>query len=311
VTPATRTINFARDLSGHPVGLTLVEYSSGKPGPRLAITAGVHGDEIAGIEIVRRVATRLAGGLLCGTVLSVPLVNVLSFARETRALPGQEDVNRRFASREGVPSYLSELARVLSDEVLSRCDLVIDLHSARRNTEYHPHLRIDDANPVTVRIAHEFGCAVIVATPAPPGSLRAFAQDNGIPALTYEAGEALRYHAAGIEAGVSGVCNVMASMNMLPRSSHAVEAPRILSRVTWVRTLETGLLRTDCTLGTRIRAGAVLGFVSTITGDTLATIRAPVSGTVVGRATLPLVYSGDRVALIAHDETADETLTGT
>jgi predicted deacylase len=299
MTITTSEIAVGHDIAGRPVFVSVRNIVADAPGPRLLVTAAIHGDEIIGVEIIRRFVDQLDERFVAGRLILVPAVNVLGLLRENRGLPGQINVNRRMASAAD-DSYLNRVAGAARD-LLGECDAAIDLHSGRKDSEYLPHLRTDFANAACRKMALAFGCPVVLDRTAPPGSFRSFAQGRGIPMITFESGEALRFDSAAIAYGVDGIRNVMSALQMVGGTLPSRPALHIAKELTWVRVPESGLLVEQSALGARVNAGQPLGFVFDVFGRKLATVSAPVDGIVIGRATLPLVYSGERIFVIAHD----------
>lgn len=294
-------------LSNHtPVVLPVHVVHGAAPGPCLFVSGAVHGDEIIGVEIIRRLLKNVDPGALSGTLLCVPIVNVFGFITRTRYLPDQRDLNRAFPGNEG-GSLAAKLAHLFMSEVVTRCDVGIDLHSAAASRTNLPQIRTDLRSPRAQRLAEAFAAPVILRSPERDGSLRKAAGLLGKDVLVYEAGEALRFDSLSIQIGLRGVQRVMASLGMLTATEQAAlfrgdAAQAIVSTSSrWVRAPEGGILRTMKTTGDPIQDGERLGIISNPYDDTAETeVVANATGLIIGRTNLPVVNLGDALFHIAR-----------
>jgi predicted deacylase len=274
---------------------------SKKPGPRLFISATIHGDELNGIEIVRRLISHKSMKRLRGTLIAIPVVNVYGLVHASRYLPDRRDLNRSFPGSER-GSLAARVAHLFMKEVVTRCTHGIDLHTGAIHRTNLPQIRANLDDPATLSLARAFGVPVLINSSLRDGSLRACAAGAGVPMLLYEAGEALRYDELSIRAGVQGIINVMRALDMLPPSPQAkpTREPFIAYRSQWQRAPETGMLRSSTPLGAVVAAGDLLGEVDDPFNNTQHPITAAVGGLVIGRAQSPLVHEGDAVFHIAR-----------
>lgn len=282
---------------------------SKKPGPRLFVCAAIHGDELNGIEIVRRIVAHKALKGLRGTLLAIPVVNVYGLVHASRYLPDRRDLNRSFPGKER-GSLAARLAHLFMKEIVRRCTHGIDLHTGAIHRTNLPQIRANLEDPATKELAHAFGVPVLINSSLRDGSLRECASEAGIPMLLYEAGEALRYDELAIQAGVQGVLNVMRALEMLPPSVHKKpeHEPFIAGRTHWQRAPETGLLRSITPLGAAVDVGELLGEVDDPFRNTQHPIIASAAGLVIGRAQSPLVNEGDAIFHIARFAGDSDTL---
>ena len=271
-----------------------------KPGPRLFVSAAVHGDEILGVEIIRRLLRMSIGKSLRGTLVAVPIVNVYGFLTQQRYLPDRRDLNRSFP---GSPtgSLTARLAHVFIREVVDRCTHGIDLHTAASHRQNLPYLRAMMDDPDTARLARGFGAPVILNAGLLEGSLRQAATLRKMPLLVYEASEPHRFDEMAIRIGVRGVLNTMRALNMLPRvPGRRTNTRAVYARTSqWVRARDSGVLRTAVKLGAAVQKGTVLGIIGDPIGRHEFKVRATVKGIVIGRTGLPLVNGGDALFHIA------------
>lgn len=284
-----------------PAGAELsvdVAVARGKhPGPTVWISGAIHGDELNGVEIVRRVWERIDPQALSGTLLAVPIVNVFGLLQSSRYLPDGRDLNRSFpGSKRG--SLAARLANLFMSEIVSRCDLGIDFHTATNHRTNLPQIRADLDDPQTVEWATAFGTPVLVDARLRDGSLRQAATDRGIRVLLFEGGEANRFEPDVVKAGVDGALRLLQARGMLedapPRPRRA---PKHVRRTSWLRARRGGILRLDVGVGQEVAAGEPIGSIADTFGrSTRVTPRT--DGIVIGATLNPLVNQGDAVVNI-------------
>lgn len=270
-------------------------------GPVLLVCAGIHGDEINGIEIIRRLRTLTALDRLRGTMVLVPIVNLFGFLSQSRYLPDRRDLNRSFPGSEK-GSVAGRTADLFFRSIVARCTHAIDLHTAAVNRENLPQVRAALDQPGVEAMARGFGIPVIVNSGLLGQSLRAEAGKIGIPVIAYEAGEALRLDEKAIVAGVRGVVNVMRTLNMLParRSRTARAEPYVANTTSWFRSPSDGLFRPLTRLGAHVQQGDTLGVVSAPFSADDTVLAAPFEGIVICVNRLPLVNEGDALFHLAR-----------
>ncbi|WP_243697947.1 succinylglutamate desuccinylase/aspartoacylase family protein [Rhodovulum bhavnagarense] len=304
-------------LSDHtPVTMSAHVIHGRRAGPVVFVSAGVHGDEVIGVEIVRRLLSLPALDGLRGTLIAIPIVNAFGFLNLSRYLPDRRDLNRSFpGSAEG--SMAARLAHLLMQEVILRADLGIDLHSAAVHRTNLPQVRVAPGKPELMRLAEVFAAPVILPSALREGSLRQVADGQGVGMLLYEAGEGLRFDETAVRAGVSGILRVLHDRAMIPARGvpRARRAPLVCRNSRWLRAPQGGLLRTFRSEGDVVDAGDLLAIVSDPFGEVDAPIIAPEAGIIVGRAVLPVVNEGNAVfhlaaiASTAHAEDRIDTWT--
>ena len=291
-------------------------------GPRLFVSAAIHGDELNGVEIIRRLLRHSSLKRLRGALLAIPVVNVHGLLHRSRYLPDRRDLNRSFpGSNRG--SMAARIAHLFMHEIVANCTHGVDLHTGAVHRDNLPQVRANLDDPETLKLAEAFGTPVLINADLRDGSLRAAAADAGIPMLLYEAGEALRFDEVAIRAGLRGVLRVMRALGMIANSKnkgHRVE-PVIARSSSWVRAPESGILWSGIKLGARVAKGDVIGHIAAPLVDSEHVVVAPENGILIGRTHLPLVYEGEalfhiarfrRVGEVAHQvETLHEFLTPT
>lgn len=285
-----------------------------RPGPRLFISAAIHGDELNGVEIIRRVLKSATLKNLRGTLIAIPIVNMFGIIQHSRYLPDRRDLNRSFpGSSKG--SLAARLAYIFVEEIVKRCTHGIDLHTGALHRSNLPQIRGNLKDDETMRIAKAFGVPVLLNSDLRDGSLREIAAEQGIPILLYEAGEALRFDELCIRAGVSGVLSVMRTLGML-RQTHRkhVEIEPFVARATvWERAPHSGIIGNTTPLGARVKKGDLLGVIhdpSDMFDVTVHEIFSRFSGIIIGRTNLPLVNEGDGLFHIARFEDINEAAAG-
>ncbi|TDJ17436.1 MAG: succinylglutamate desuccinylase/aspartoacylase family protein [Gammaproteobacteria bacterium] len=272
-----------------------------RAGPMLFVCAAVHGDELNGVEIIRRLMRRRALSRIRGTIIAVPIVNVYGVIGRSRYLPDRRDLNRSFpGSSRG--SLAARLANLFMTEIVERCSHGIDLHTGAIHRENLPQVRGNLDDEETLRLARLFGVPVLINAVLRDGSLREATAARGIPMLLYEAGEALRFDELSIRAGVQGILNVMRGLDMLPPArgrKRVSREPFVARSSSWVRAPASGIFSGTVSLGAHVNKDEQLGAITEPVGDAESVIRAPLGGIVIGRSNLPLVLEGEALFHIA------------
>lgn len=300
-------------MSDHtPASLSVQVIHGRDDGPTIFVSAAIHGDEIIGVEIVRRLARAAALRRISGTVLLIPIVNTFGFIGRSRYLPDRRDLNRSFpGSTKG--SLASRLAHLFLEEVVSRSDYGIDLHSAAVHRENLPQIRIDLSDPRARELAAVFAAPVTLDSSLRKGSLRFAAREAGVPVMVFEAGEGLRFDEFAVRVGVKGVLRVMNHLGMIGKGGFQVRGgPTPVARKSeWQRAVEGGILRAKRKVGQFVHEGDLLGLISDPFGGWEAEVRATTEGLIVGCAKLPVVNQGDalfHIAKLAKSDLSDAAL---
>lgn len=277
-----------------PLDLTVEVFHGRRQGPRLLVCAGIHGDELNGIEVIRRLRTLAALKRVRGTLILVPVVNLFGFLYQSRYLPDRRDLNRSFPGTE-TGSLASRMANVFFGSVVCRCTHVIDLHTGAIHRDNLPQIRAALDQPGVEEMARGFSIPVIVNSGLLEKSLRAEAGKKGIAVITYEGGEALRIDEKAVVAGVRGVVNVMRVLGMLPdrRARGPRKEPFIANSTRWLRAPVDGIFRPLVKLGAHVPAGDSLGIVSSPFTSEDQVLAAPYDCIVICVHRLPLVNQGD------------------
>jgi uncharacterized protein len=268
-------------------------------GPCLFVSAAIHGDEINGVEIIRRLLKILTPRNIKGTFIAIPVVNIHGFLSGSRYLPDRRDLNRNFPGSEK-GSLAARLASLFMTEIVDRSTHGIDLHTAAVHRMNLPQIRVCLEDRRAKEMAQAFQAPVILDSSLRDGSLRQEVLEKKIPVLLYEGGEALRFNEFAIRAGVNGILSVMDYLGMLhkkPNIKHS--SPYIAKSSQWVRAPGSGLFRARKKLGSRVKQGDLLGYLADSFGKHEIRVEASVEGIIIGKTQLPLVNEGDALYHIA------------
>lgn len=281
----------SQSFDGATVTTPVIVFHGNKPGPRLCLTAAIHGDEINGVEIIRRVLNDLRPAELSGTVIAVPIVNYLGYARGSRYLPDRRDLNRFFpGSRSG--SAASRIAHSFFHDIAKHCHAIVDFHTGSFDRSNLPQVRGDLRLPVVLEFTRGFGATAVLHSPGSRGMLRKAASDIGIPAVTFEVGSPMRLETSEIDVGVQAMHTLLHNMGMTRSFRMWSEPQATFYAAKWVRADAGGMLFTSVKLGDRVREGQRLGKVVDPLANTERAILSPVRGRVLGMALNQIVLPG-------------------
>jgi predicted deacylase len=265
-----------------------------RPGKSLAVTAGIHGDELNGVEIARRIFVETDPQELAGTLVVLPVLNRHGFLAGSRYMNDRRDLNRAFPGTPG-GSSASIIAHSVFDPVIRRADALVDLHTASDRRINLPQIRTDLSSPAALDLARSFGIGVVLNGAGPKGSLRRTALDAGIPAIIYEAGGVHILQTEEIERGVVGVRNVMRHMGMILSEGNAVPQATVYKKTRWLRVSPgaAGMFLTSRKTGDEVQRGEQLGEVVDPLSDKTVPIVSPDDGVIIGMVVPTVVYTGD------------------
>ena len=272
-----------------------------QPGPAVFVTAAIHGDEINGTGAIRNLILERPFDLLCGSIVLVPVVNLLGFELQTRDLPDRRDLNRSFpGSARG--SLAARTAAIVFDALVTRCDYGIDLHSAARHRSNFPNLRADMQDPAVAELAKSFGCEIIVDNLGPEGAFRREACAAGCPTVLLEAGGVGKVESAVVEYALGGIRNVLCALGMVAGEPRQPPYQVVVKRTTWVRAGAGGFLQFHVSPGQTVNAGEPLATCTSLLGEPIEVLEAPRRGIVLGMTTLPAVVPGAAVCHLGTPE---------
>lgn len=286
-------LSVGRLPSDTKIFLNVHVFRSTEPGPSVLFMAGVHGDEINGIEIIRRtLAERWFEGLQKGSVVAVPLVNVQGFNSFNRDVLDGKDVNRSYP---GSPngSMASRLAHAINRQILPVIDFGIDFHTGGNSNFNYPQLRFSPTDPKSKELAMSFGAHYLISSKFIPKSLRKSAFDHGKSIVVYEGGENLRFEAQPIEQGLAGIRRLLVLHGMLKGEHQELPACIPIERSDWMRAERPGIFRWVKQSGEQVKPGEVLGYINDPYGTDEIPVVAKKRGHIIGHNNNPVVGMGD------------------
>ncbi len=313
-------------FEGVPVSTPVLVVNGREPGPVLCLTAAVHGDELNGIEIVRRVLHDLQPEKLAGSVIGVPIVNLQGFRRGSRYLPDRRDLNRYFPGNPS-GSAASRIAHSFFTQIVVHCDALVDLHTGSFERSNLPQLRADLRNPDVVTLTQGFGSTVILHSTPGAGTLRHAASAAGVPTVTLEAGGPSELELKEVKHGVKGIETLLHTLGMVKRMRLWGDPEPVYYRSSWVRATRGGILLADVSLGSTVQRGDLLGTITDPMNNASTNLYSPFSGRIIGMAKNQVVMPGFAAFHVgieaenapspgepathdslAHDEDADENV---
>jgi len=294
----------SQSFAGSEVVSPVIVVHGVRPGPVLCLTAGIHGDELNGVEIVRRAVYGVDPTTLGGTLIGVPIVNLLGFSRGSRYLPDRRDLNRFFpGSRAG--SIASRIAQSFFDNVVKRCEGLVDFHTGSFDRSNLPQVRADLRDPSVLEFAGKFGATPVLHSAGAKGMLRQAASRAGIPAVTFESGAPSLLQIPEIEASVRSVEALLFELGMTADAPERSEPPAVFYDSQWVRADAGGMLIARVELGGLVDPGQVLGVVIDPINNVEREITSPIKGLVIGMARNQVVLPGFAAFHLGEQQTAD------
>lgn len=281
-------------------------------GPTVFVSAAVHGDELNGIEIIRRLIKLKSLRISHGCLVMVPMVNVYGVLNQSRYMPDRRDLNRCFP---GSPrgSLAGMFAHKFLTEIVNHCDYGIDLHTGAIHRSNFPQIRANLTDSETLELAETFGVPVLINASLRDGSLREAAVEAGAKILLYEAGQALRFDELSIRAGVKGVQNVLTHLGMMKKVSKKGAnkekvKPFIANTSTWSRATASGIVTDLKHMGDHVEKGDILAKIGNAFGETFDVVKATKSGIIIGKQNIPLTQEGDAMFHIAYFADEDQEI---
>lgn len=309
VEPGTRArINMpmSRLPTGTEMGLPVIIVRGSSPGPSVWLSAALHGDELNGIEIVRSVLERIEPESFSGTLIAIPVVNIFGFLNESRYTPDRRDLNRSFPGR-ARGSLASRVAHLFMNEIVSRCDYGIDLHTGSDYRTNLPQVRGNMRDKLTFDLARAFSAPVMMHAKNREGTLRKAATKLGKKVLLFEGGEPMRLDEQVIEVGREGILRVFDFLKMRDYDMPPIQVNSLfVGRTSWIRARRAGVLRLFRKMGDIVEKGEELGAIEDILGNQTTQVKSSCHGVIIGLGLNPIVYQGDAVIHIARLDMDDE-----
>lgn len=289
----------ARLPSGTEITMPIHVYRSSEPGPVILLSGGMHGDEVNGIEIVRRIlGEKIPNKITRGSIVAMPIINVYGFINFARYVPDGKDINRSFPGRED-GSLASMVAHLMTTKILPEIDFGIDFHTGGASRTNYPQIRYDKDDALAREIAEAFDAPFTLHSNLIEGSFRQTAKDMGKSVVVFEGGETLRIDPKTVDEGLAGVKRVLKHFKMLkvaPKGS----GTRLFRHSTWVRAEVSGLFRHKKSWGAKVSAGKTIGYISSPTNEYSMKVKAPVDGYIIGHNNFPLIHKGDALFHIGY-----------
>jgi predicted deacylase len=292
-------VNIARLPSHSPIDIYLTICRSKKPGPTLLLSGGLHGDEINGIEIVRRITEQGLHRPERGTVICMPVINIFGFIHTSRYVPDGKDVNRSFpGSTTG--SLASRVANFLTKEILPVIDYGIDFHTGGGDRTNYPQIRCQLKDPKNEELAYSFHAPFTLDAPLRPHSMRQVAMRMGKRILVYEGGESGRLDEYAIEHAIKGTLRVMHHLGMRHTSEHPNHDNHVIKHSSWVRARNSGIFLSSVKYGQQVKKNDTVGYINDPFGDFKSKLKAPAGGYILGLNHHPIVHQGDALMHIGY-----------
>jgi uncharacterized protein len=274
------------------IDIPVFVYRSVEDGPVVLLLAGMHGDEINGVEIVRGlISSNKLNSLKRGTVIAIPVINIISFVYGTRTLPDGRDLNRCFPGSEN-GSLGSRIAHDLMREIIPQIDFGVDFHTGGASKSNYPQIRCVFAEPKNLELAKLFGAPFVLNSALRDKTLRKEATKIHKTILVYEGGESSRFDNYAIEEGAKGCLRLLKSLEMLDVEVEPTDS-QVLNKTTWVRAKNSGLFHPFKKYGQLVAKNELIGKITDPYGEFEIEIKSPGNGYVVGINNLAVINRGD------------------
>jgi|JI8StandDraft_2_1071088.scaffolds.fasta_scaffold01336_14 hypothetical protein len=286
-------IPIARLPSHTLIDMPVFVYKGKQEGHSLLLTAGIHGDEINGVVTLRRLISEKYLMPDIGTVIAIPLVNIYGFLQNSRDLPDGKDLNRSFPGSQG-GSIASQIAYILSKEILPNIDFGIDFHTGGSKISNYPQVRCVLSDEKNVELAHYFAPPFIMQSELIDKSFRKEASKNGKSILVYEGGESLRLDELSIQEGVRGIKRLMHHLGMkINKEIDLSRKPVTLKKTSWIRAKIGGIFDFHVLTGDYVKQNQILAHITDPYGSQKYIVKSPKNGYIIGINNMPVVNSGD------------------
>lgn len=292
-------LNIARLPTYTPIELSVNVFRGKEDGPVLLLTGGLHGDEINGVEIIRRLIAKELVMPEKGSVIAIPLVNIYGFIQKQRDLPDGKDINRSFpGSKSGSLARL--VANTLMKSIFPCIDYGIDFHTGGDSRSNYPQVRCSFKSNKNKELGNAFSAPVTLDSSLIDKSFRKAAHNKGKEILVFETGEAHRFDRFGIQEGIGGTLRLMKHLGMREDAPEPNDTD-IYQKSTWVRARYAGLFQQKMELGDEVNKRQVLGHISDPFGREWFKVVSPQSGRIIALNNAPVVHKGDALLHIAYN----------
>ena len=294
-------IGIARLPTYTNIDLSIRIIRADEDGPVVLLTGGLHGDEINGIEIVRRLISNNQLNLISGTIIAIPLMNVYGFIQNVRGVPDGKDINRSFpGSRNG--SLAKLVAHTIVKEIIPQIDFGIDFHTGGASRANFPQIRCVFSNEKNVELAKAFAPPVILHSGLIDKSFRKAAHKKGKPIIVYETGESMRFDEFGIQTAMDGTYRLMNHYGMREGNPQAGYSPALFKKSSWIRSKVAGIFNPKVKLGDTVKPRQVVGKITDPYGNESFQVINRTEGRVIGLNNSPVVHRGDAILHIATSQ---------
>ncbi|MGB0897326.1 MAG: succinylglutamate desuccinylase/aspartoacylase family protein [Flavobacteriaceae bacterium] len=296
-------IDIARLHTRTKIEVPVIVSRAKKDGPCVLISAGVHGDEVNGVEIVRQLVSKKYNIPDCGMIICVPVLNVFGFLIKSREFPDGKDLNRFFpGSKSG--SLASKFAHVFMTEVVAHADYCIDYHTGGSERFNYSQIRISNNENEVLDLARVFGAKFIKYSSYREKSYREAATNLGKKVLLFEGGKSLDLDRQVTQSGIVGALNVLDYLGVktFPEDYKCYkkdETPIVFEKSTWVRANYSGMYRSVIRNGSEVNKGDVIGLITDPYGFFERQVKASKDGYVICLNHSPIINKGDAIAHIA------------
>ena len=305
---ATINFNMARLYTTTAVDVPIIIERAKKPGPVILITAGIHGDEINGVEVVRQIIVKEINKPARGTVICIPILNVFGFLNMTREFPDGRDLNRVFpGSKNG--SLASRFAYQFVQKILPVADFCMDFHTGGASRFNAPQIRIHKGEEVHMHYARIFNAPFTIVSKTITKSYRDTCAKQGKPVLLFEGGKSNDSNKIIARYAVEGVMRILAHFEML-KPKFDVPDPTgetvVIENSTWMRAKYSGLLHVKIPFGKHVEKGEFIATITDPYGKLRHKVKAPNEGYIINVNESPIVYQGDAIFHISTSKETDE-----
>ena len=291
-------VNISRLPSRSPIDIHIIIARAKEPGPVLLLMGGLHGDEINGVEIVRRIVEQNLNQPTVGTIICIPIINIYGFINFSRYVPDGKDVNRSFPGNKN-GSLASRVAHYLTKDIIPKIDVGLDFHTGGADRSNYPQIRCMMNDEQNMKLAEAFCAPFTLHAKYRPKSLRQTAAKKGKRILVYEGGESSRFDEFAIQQGINGAIRLMRHLGVTKAEAPApVYTSRKINRSSWVRARASGIFQCEVTNGAKVKKNQLIGYMTDPFGEFKEPVKSPATGYVIGLNNDPILHQGDAIAHI-------------
>ena len=308
-----KTIDFsiAKLYTSTKVDIPVIVERASIPGPVVLLMAGIHGDEINGVEVVRQVIAKKINKPKKGTIICIPILNIFGFLNAERTFPDGRDLNRVFPGTKS-GSLASRVAYHLTKQILPHVDYCLDFHTGGASRFNAPQVRIKPKDGNLLALAKVFKAPFIVVSPIIDKSFRKTCSNLNIPILLFEGGKSLDSNKHIVKHGVDGVMRFLNYLEMLDiqfNSSTNAPEPVVIEKSKWIRAQKSGLLHVKIDCNKFVKKDEFLATITDPYGKLRFKVHSPYEGYIINVNHAPIVHQGDaifHISTIHHSSATTE-----